>query len=252
MVAGALTGQGLYLYAVIEDDRPFNRGITGILGGEVYTISDGFVSAVVSEVPDKRMRPERRHLAAHQGVLKALMTDSTPLPMAFGIIASSKKAIEAVLSDNRETFADQFNQVRGKVEMGLRVSWDVPNIFDFFIDQYPELRWERDKYFGKHRGPTHEDKIELGRLFDRLLTEEREAHTLAVEDVLLQYCDDIKRNRCRSEKDVMNLACLVPKDQEVQFEAGVMKAANLFDNNFAFDYNGPWAPHNFIDLSIRF
>ncbi|MCF8080425.1 MAG: GvpL/GvpF family gas vesicle protein [Desulfobacterales bacterium] len=244
--------QGLYLYAVIEGDGSHATGIAGISGGDVYTISHGDLTAVVSDVPNKKMRPERRHLAAHQNVLKALMADSTPLPMAFGIIANDPGAVQAILSENQDMFEDQFMRVRGKVEMGLRVAWDVPNIFDYFIDKHPDLRTARDNYFGTHRQPTHEDKIALGRLFDRILSEDREDYTQAVEDILSLYCDDIKRNRCRAEKDVMNLACLVARKNEARFEAGVIKAANLFDNNFAFDYNGPWAPHNFVDLSIQF
>lgn len=243
--------QGLYLYAVIEGEEGHVTGIAGILGGDVYTISSGDLAAVVSDVPNRKMRPERRHLAAHQNVLKALMVNSTPLPVAFGIVAEDPGAIQAIFSENQNTIEDQLRQVRGKVEMGLRVTWDVPNIFDYFIDRHPDLRAVRDNYFGIHREPTHEDKIALGRLFDRILTEDREDHTRVVEDILSVYCVNIKRNRCRAEKDVMNLACLVARKKEARFEAGVIEAAKLFDNNFTFDYNGPWAPHNFVDLSVQ-
>jgi hypothetical protein len=51
----------------------------------------------------------------------------------------------------------------------------------------------------------------------------------------------------------MSLACLVGRGAGAQaaFEAGVFAAAKLFDNNFAFDYNGPWAPHNFVELDLQ-
>jgi len=49
----------------------------------------------------------------------------------------------------------------------------------------------------------------------------------------------------------MNLACLVDKSQEDRFEQGVMAAARIFDDNFAFDYNGPWAPHNFVKVELE-
>jgi hypothetical protein len=48
----------------------------------------------------------------------------------------------------------------------------------------------------------------------------------------------------------MNLVCLVGRDQEEQLEKAIYKAAGLFDNNFSFDYNGPWAPHNFVDIDL--
>jgi hypothetical protein len=49
----------------------------------------------------------------------------------------------------------------------------------------------------------------------------------------------------------MNLACLVERPAMPQFESRVFEAAQQFDNNFAFDYNGPWAPHNFVEIDLK-
>ena len=243
--------QGRYLYAIVEGASNQTRDGIGLSGTNVYTVSNGRVSAVVSDIPNQKIRPERRHLAAHQSVLRWLLDECTPLPIAFGIIADGSKAIERILARNGGAFKEQFKRVQGKVEMGLRVTWDVPNIFDYFIDMHPDLRTARDTYFGTHRVPTHEDKIELGRMFDRILSQDREDHTTDVENALSPHCAAIRRNNCRSEKEVMNLACLVSRKAESRFEKGIMQAANLFDNNFTFDYNGPWAPHNFVDLALE-
>ena len=62
---------------------------------------------------------------------------------------------------------------------------------------------------------------------------------------------EIKRLKCRNEREVMNLACLVRRDAMPQFEADVFEVAKQFDNNFALDYNGPWAPHNFVDIDLE-
>jgi len=215
-------------------------------------ISNGGASAVVSEVANQKIRPERRHLAAHQGVLKQLMTESTPLPMSFGIIADGPAAIRRILSLNKDAFREQFERVQGKVEMGLRVTWDAPNIFDYFVDTHPTLRSARDRYFGTHREPTQEERIELGRMFDNILNQDREDHTQDVVNVLSRHCAAIRQNKCRTEREVMNLACLVAREAEARFEAGILEAAGLFDNNFAFDYNGPWAPHNFVEIDLKY
>lgn len=251
MPEGASHKDGRYLYAVIAGSEDRSYGAMGIDEGSVYVISDGRISAVVSDAPNKKIRPERRHLAAHQGVLRRLMEETTPLPVSFGIIADGPKAVQEILSRNQEDFLGQLDRVSGKVEMGLCVTWDVPNIFDYFVNTHPELRSARDRYFGTHREPTHEDKIELGRMFDRILNEDRENHTEKVEEILAAYCFEIKTNKCRSESEIMNLACLVGCDTQTQFENGIFEAANLFDNNYAFDYSGPWAPHNFVEIDLR-
>ena len=245
-------GEKLYLYAIISGTKDTSLGAIGLAGQPVYPIMSGPVSAVVSGVPD-RLRPERRHLAAHHEVLKHLMAEcDAVLPVAFGIVAEGRKALCQMLSRNRKTVLDALRKVTGCVEMGLRVTWDVPNIFEYFVDTHPELRIARDRFLAGHREPSQNDKIEVGRLFDRLLGEDRETHAERVEEMLVRHCVEIRRNTPHNEREVVNLACLVKRERQEEFEAAVFEAAQLFDNRYAFDYNGPWPPHNFVVMALDF
>jgi hypothetical protein len=240
-----------YLYAIVAAGEPWSYPSLGIGGQNVYTITEGRVAAVVSGVNSPKIRPERANLKAHQAVLNRLVTGTTPLPMAFGTIAGSPQAIHQILVRNQQAFREQLQRVEGKVEMGLRVAWDVPNIFEYFVNTHAELRLARDRPSGTRHQFTQEEKIELGRMFDRLLNEDREEHTRNVERVLAPVCVEFKPNQCRNELDVMNLACLVRRDRQEEYSARVFAAAKLFDNNFSFDYSGPWAPHNFVELDLE-
>lgn len=243
--------QGLYLYAITDAvELPACVNI-GINGASVYLVSQGAVAAVVSDITEKRIRPERKNLAAHNIVIKQLMDEITVLPVAFGTISDSTKALLVTLKENRHIFAEQLSQVRGKVEMGLRVNLDVPNIFEYMVKHHRELADLRDELIGKQHGPSQTDKIEMGRLFDHLLTQDREQHTKAVMKVLGSYCADIKQNPPREEKEVMHLACLVDRDAQKDFEDGIFEAAKRFDNNFSFDFNGPWAPYHFVNIALQ-
>jgi hypothetical protein len=249
--AKKVTGlRGKYIYALAPGDQPREYGSLGINGGHVYTISNGKVAAVVSDVPNQKIRPERRHFAAHQAVLKKLMEEGPVLPMTFGMISSGHKAVMEILSRNSKAVGKQLARVAGKVEMGLRVSWDVANIFEYLVNTHPDLRAARDRLLAANRNLTQDEKIELGHLFETVLNTDRERHYSSVEAVLEPCCTEIKSNKCRAEREVMNLACLVARDSLKEFEAGIFEAARLFDDNFAFDYNGPWAPHNFVNLEI--
>ena len=247
------TGPGArrYLYAIADVAEHPVCDDPGVNGAAVYTVCQGSVAAVISDIAERRIRPERRNLVAHHAVVKSLMTETTVLPVAFGTIADSKKAVRDILTKNSDTFVEQLDRTRGKVEMGLHVSWDVPNIFDYFVTRHPELARLRDVVFGKRRGPTRDDKIELGRLFDRLLAEDRERHTQAVIQALAAHCADIQQNQPRQEREVMHLACLVERGARRSFEDGVFEAARRFDNGFAFAFNGPWAPHHFVHLALE-
>jgi Gas vesicle synthesis protein GvpL/GvpF len=243
--------KGRYLYAVVPGPQQRIYGCLGINGGNVYTLADGEIAAVVSDVPNQKIRPERRHFAAHQGVLKRLMADGDLLPVSFGIISNGPKAVRAILSRNTSAVKKQLKRVSGKVEMGLRVAWDVPNIFEYMVNTHRELKQARDRLLGANHEPSQEDKIEIGRMFEQALDFDRERHTEKVEQLLRSRCFQIKRGKCRDEREVMNLSCLVGRSLLKEFEASVFDAASHFDDNFAFDFNGPWAPHNFVELEIE-
>jgi hypothetical protein len=49
---------------------------------------------------------------------------------------------------------------------------------------------------------------------------------------------------------VINLACLIGRSQQKEFEQAVFHAASLFDDNYAFDYTGPWPPFHFVRVSL--
>lgn len=244
--------RGRYLYAIIDGGGEREAlGFDGVDGAEVYSMGDGRVSAVVSDLPDRKVRPERRKLAAHHEVLKKLMVDRTVLPMAFGLIADGPESVRRILRLNAPAFHDQLRRLQGKVEMGLRVAWDVPNIFEYALKVHPELAELRDQIFRGGREPSQDDKIEVGRTFDRLMTEEREAHGDRVQAILGTHCAEIRSSKVRNDREVLNLACLVDRDRMKDFEAGVIEAARFFDHHFAFDFNGPWPPHNFVEIELR-
>jgi gas vesicle protein GvpL/GvpF len=241
----------IYLYAIVLSAQERVYGEFGIDGHKVYSLVNGELSAVVSDVKAERVRPERARLSAHHEILKKLMAESTPLPMAFGIVADSPAAVRKMLGRNQRALAEQLRHVAGKVEMGLRVKWDVPNIFEYFVKTHPELRLARDRLLGVNSEPTQEHKIEIGSMFDHFLNEDRETYADQTMDALSSSGFEIKPLKCRNECEVMNLACLVLREDMSRFETAVFEVAKPFDNNFALDYNGPWAPHNFVDVDLE-
>ena len=240
-----------YLYAIIDASQAGKWGNIGINGALVTTITKGPVAAVVSGIAAKRVRPERANLASHNGVIKLLMQESTILPVAFGTIADRHQAVEFLLSKNSALLVEQLDSLRGKVEMGLRVRFDVPNIYEYIVSTHRDLRDARDTAYGGPQEPMRGTKIDLGGQFDRLLAEERDTHTATVLPVLSAHCVEIKPNPPRNNLEVMNLACLVKREDLKAFEDAVLAAAGQLDNNFAFDFNGPWAPHNFVHIELN-
>ena len=246
-----MSGNGKYIYGFMRNGAKPTFTMPGIDGKPIFTISDNGVAAVVSDEPDGKLRPERKHLSAHHGVIKEAMKTSTILPLSFGVVADNEASIKKILNLNHDSFVSQLKRLEGKVEMGLKINWDAENIFEFMVRKHRTLELFRDNIFLKPTGATQEEKLELGRMFETILNEDRETHLASVQDILKDYCCEIKINKPKDEKTILKLACLVEKTKLEQFEKGVFEAAKEFDDNYAFDFNGPWAPHNFVDTKLK-
>jgi len=246
----AITHEKIYLYAIVLGAEARTYEWRGIDAQRVYAIVHGGLAAIVSPLQGGKVRPDRTRLAAHHELLKKLMTDTTPLPMAFGMVAKSHTAVRKLLARNQRTLIEGLRHVAGKVEMGLRVRWDVPNIFEYFVNVHPELRQARDRLVGVNSHPTQEHKIEVGSMFDHLLQEDRDSYIDQTTEALSERGFEVKPLKCRSELEVMTLACLVKREEMAGFESAVFEIAKQFDDNFALDYNGPWTPHNFVPLDL--
>jgi len=244
-------GKALYLYAIVNGKENKNYGPIGIVGKEVYTIYQGDMAAVVSQLKNQRLRPQRKHMSAHHTVLKTLMADQTPMPVAFGVIAKNQRAVQQVLADEQDVLKQAYERIRDCSEMVLGLRLDVPDIFEYFVDAYPELKSERDRLYGEKKiQPNRDDKLELGRMFDQILAAKRERLTGQIEDHLSGACEELVVNKCRDEHDIADIACLVKKGSEDQFEIRVKKMSDQYRDEYAFTLKGPWVPHSFVDLQL--
>lgn len=239
---------GTYLYAVLSGTQGFSEpGPIGLEGGEVYFVTAGNITAAVSRVSRARLRPERKHLLAHQAVLRRLMEHGTVLPATFGLVARDDEAVRGLLLESQSLFQEQLEHVAGKVEMGLKVSWSAPDLFGYFVSRHPELAAARERMKGSN-GISREELIAVGKLFENLREADRQVHAERVAATLRERGIELKWNTPRGEREVLSFSCLVPREGLDTFEKVVEAAATGFDDHFTFEFNGPWAPHSFTEL----
>jgi hypothetical protein len=234
---------GRYLYAVVaatEARRDYGR--IGLDAGVVYTIAEGPIAAVVSDVPDDASPPQGRLLAAHQRVLRGLLAEASPLPACLGQVASGSEAVREFLRKRGDALFEQLRRVAGKVEMGLCVWWDVPTIDRCSVASHLGVR-DGLLHAGRQTSQAHE--AEPGWTVAQALHEAREGRARRAIDVLRPACCEIRKNELRDEYEVMSLSCLVARGAEQEFERAVFAAARFFDSNFHFRYGGPWPAGHF-------
>ncbi|MEM7754698.1 MAG: GvpL/GvpF family gas vesicle protein [Planctomycetota bacterium] len=243
-----------YLYAIGPADEASGLDLVdfveaGLNGTSVDVVTSGQLAAYVSDVPAKKVRPVRKHLAAHHAVLRNLALQTTALPMSFGMIAEDESEVVDLLESRHDDLAERVVRLAGRIEMTLRVRWDVENVFQMFVETSEDLRAARDAIVAA--GPADRDeKIAAGELFAKLLEQARDTDKASLADDLLGGCEEVRWNDPRDETESVSLAALVHRDAIDDFEAAVHRAAEAFDDRYVFDLGGPHPPHSFVSVQL--
>jgi hypothetical protein len=250
MANTSMSTPGKYLYGFVEGGFKLAGELLGLANAPVRSIRLEDIAAIVSDHPVEKLSLLRKNVEPHHRVIREISAQSTLIPATFGHISDTDEQILAVLRDNHTEIREELRRLLGKAEMGVKLLWDVDNIFDFFVGVDRELRSRRDRVFGKSR-PTLEDKLELGAFFDKLHRRERERLGSQIIEALRPVTCEFRVNAPAEEKMALNAAFLIERAREKEFEEALYRAAGLFDSNFALDYNGPWPPYNFVRLTLK-
>jgi hypothetical protein len=134
--------------------------------------------------------------------------------------------------------------------MGVRLSLEVPDAVAYMLEQSAELRQARDRVFGRRKAPSHEERIRLGQLCESVLRRYQETQSAQLVTQLTPASTSILTLPTQGDKQIANLAVLVPRAGVQEFESAVQAIAETFDDSLAFALNGPWPPYNFVQLEL--
>src|SRR5438874_1970787 len=133
--------EGRYVYGVIESRTPVTFGKSGIGGvnEDVYTVHYGDIAAVVSRTPVFIFDPTRDNALAHEHVIESVMKNYTIIPMSFGTVFRTDEDIREVLKSIYTSLKDVLKQMTGKLEFGLKVTWDRDRIIEELQKGHEEI-----------------------------------------------------------------------------------------------------------------
>jgi hypothetical protein len=251
-----MASTGLYIYGFVRTADAPDLGPIGLIyegsPARVYTVSAGPVAAVVSNFDARgRVTPLRRNLDPHERVIREAMRITTILPAAFGHVARDAQQVATMLRRHGPSLTRELVRLAAKVEMSVRVAWDVENIFSHLVDQHPELAELRDRIFANGKQANSNDKIELGRLFEERREAGRADVVQRVVDSLRPIAVDVHVSRVHGEKAAADVAFLVARDDMQAFRQRVLDIASDWPAEYAFQCSGPWAPFNFVQIDLE-
>ncbi|PYP86959.1 MAG: gas vesicle synthesis GvpLGvpF [Blastocatellia bacterium AA13] len=249
----ATLAEGKYVYCIIQVKEPRSFGPMGIggRGDEVYTVHYGDIASVVSNTPLVVYDPTRENVFAHEQVNETVMSEFTVLPMAFGALFRTEQDIIELMRGTYDALQDVFAKMEGKVEFGLKVNWDRDRVIAGIEDENEEIRNLKDQITLRAGGSTYFARMQLGRLVEGALIEQADAYVREVYSALRDVAVASRANKAIGDKMILNVAFLVERARETEFDQMVKEIAARYDGNLSFKYSGPWPPYNFVHIRLK-
>ena len=178
--------------------------------------------------------------------IRRVAEEYTTIPAKFGQVAADTDRVRRVLEANYDEIREELARLQGKVEMGLKVSWTVENVFEHVVGKSRELRELRDRLLRRSASLTRQQRIDIGAFAYDKLNELRGGITEKVITVLQDSVEEVEINQITEEKVVMHGAFLVRKDRQNDFAVAAQKVADLLGEDYAVKVDGPWVPFSFV------
>ncbi|ARP73174.1 gas vesicle protein [Streptomyces pluripotens] len=252
-----------YVYAVCRPfGTPLQTQLTGIGGAPPALLRHRGLVAVVSTVPRSDFAGEalRAHLAdpdwltattrSHQGVIDALTTVTTPLPLRLATVFPDDSGVRTMIENREDDFRNTLNRLAGRVEWGVKV----------YLEPEPggpaglavEPTDGRGRPHRREAGTrAQEERQQRAGTFAQALHERLSQHAC---DVRLRTPQESPPSREESPRaaepgrNVLDAAYLVPRTHSEEFVELVDRAKGEAPG-VRVVLTGPWAAYSFTGES---
>jgi len=249
------SGEGIYVYCIIESAEPRSFGKIGIGGraDEVYTVHHEDLAAVVSRSLLMVYDPTRENALTHEHVQEVVMIDNnfTPVPMSFGTLFKTEDDTKEFLKDTYKELRDVLRKMRDKLEFGLKINWDRESVLVEVERDYEEIRRLKAEIETNQQSSTYFARMQLGRLVEQALAEKSEAYVREIYESLQDSVIASRSNKVIGDRMIMNAAFLVARDKASLFDKKVQEIGKRFEGKLSFKYTGPWPPYNFVTIRLK-
>lgn len=246
-----------YLYGIIKSDTPNPTMPNGLFGQTVLTFvaEDNDTLAILAS-PYPENQPEtvinsRENLLMHQKTIEAIFEQQTVLPIKFGTLMT-ERTILAFLKNHADSLLQSLHNFSDKAEMVFKGFWkDIPSIFNDIAQNNEKIHNFKQQIDSGQIPATQNNLIEIGKMVEDALQSKKDDLKNTILEKLIPLSIQVKENTLLTESMFMNIVFLIQKSQERSFDAAVQIITDELEHNTKFQYFGPAAPANFIDLKFE-
>lgn len=227
----------LLIHGIIEADQ--RDPVSLAADDEVEGVGHGRLAAIVRPTPDAEVLPSRANLLAHTRVLEALATETTVLPMRFGMVADDGPSlIEEFLAPQEGELLAAIHRLHGHVELRLRGQYDEDAVVREVLAADPDAARLR-------RRTGTDAKMQLGERIVAGIDARRQRDVDLVVASLTPYVRGIVANGIAEPLDAFSLSLLVPRDGMEGFDDAVDGLGQELAPALALELIGPVPPFSF-------
>jgi hypothetical protein len=245
-----------YVYAVCRPfSAPLQSQLTGVGGVPPRLLHHRGLVAVVSTVPERHFaeEPLRAHLEdldwltetarAHQQVIDALTTVTTPLPLRLATVFRDDSAVRVMMEAREDYFRQTLGRLEGRVEWGVKVYTDAEPGELGAPERAPAKAASGRDYLRQRRDRFRAREDEW---------QKAEAFATRLHETLSERAEDSRLHAPQNPalsgaagRNVLNAAYLVPRDHSEEFVELVDRTKDEA-SGMRVELTGPWAAYSFV------
>ncbi|MBA7636253.1 Chaperone protein DnaJ [subsurface metagenome] len=246
-----------YIYGVIKSGLPatFGQSLFSSTLEEVYSVAHQDLACVVSNYNGNDFVSLSKEdklccLMAHQGIIERIMKEYTILPVKFGTLVEGDDEIRRILEQGYNKLAQTLDEIDGLVEIEVAATWDLKKVLEE-IGNEEEIVQLKHSMAGKTPSEILEMQINAGKLVKESLDRRREGYRSQMMQSLAEVALDTQPNALVADEMVMNVAFLIQREKQEDFDRQVKRVDEAFNDQINFRVIGPLPPYSFSTVEIR-
>ena len=247
-----------YIYGVVSTSKAatFGQSLVSSSPEEVYTVVHRELAGVVSnygrgDFTSLSKEDKLRCLMAHQWVIEWVMKEGyTILPVKFGTLVEDEDEIRRILEQGYDKLVQTLDQMNGLVEIEVAATWDLKRVLEEIGNEEQIMQLKRSMA-GKSAEETLEMQINAGKLVKESLDRRREGYRNQTMQSLAETALDVQSNALVADEMVMNIAFLIQREKQEDFDGQVRGINEAFNDQISFRVIGPLPPYSFSTVEIR-
>lgn len=247
-----MANEGKYIYCIIGSQGkagPFGQIGIGERGDMLFAICFNDIAAVVSNAPIKKYPVAREYLLSHERAIEEVMKSYTVLPVRFATIAEDENKVMRILEKEHDRFVKLLRYMENKKELGLKAVFEEKVVYREIVANYKGIKAQKENIA---KQPVRQfDLIEIGRLVEEALEEEKTRYKDDILASLTPLVLEVKINSTYGERMILNSAFLVEKIKEPAFDLKLNELTDTYGDKIKFKYMGTVPPFNFINIEIN-